>query len=84
MSYLGDEYEDLLCRYNKEGADAKREIDRLQAENERLRAACQKLVDDFHGVGCEEWWWDSLEAARKALSSNAPDEKAPTPAKDTP
>ena len=29
MSYLGGEYEDLLCRYNREGAAMKKRLDIL-------------------------------------------------------
>ena len=47
MSYLGDDYEELLCRYNREVAENKKQIILLQ---EKLRDACRLIFDIKLGI----------------------------------
>lgn len=62
MSYLGDEYEKLLCRYNKEGVEKEKEILLLKG---KLRDACRLIWDIQQGM--EEPEYCELNQKGKAM-----------------
>ena len=74
------------------GPTAKSEIDRLQAENERLRAGLLAASKDLVAATYEDSPKNVKEFVHYALNKlgdainppNTPDEKTPTPAKDAP
>lgn len=82
MSYLGDEYEDLLCRYNKEGADAKRKIDRLRAALAEALPALRMAYKGGHEL-TENDYLAYKTACELTDPPNTPS-TPPAPPKDTP